>query len=208
MQGQGRLGQFGRVDIDHDRPRVPRERRPIVADLPDVEPAAQHQDQIGVLNDEITRPIADRARPARVERVGVGQQVMGVPPGHHRRAESLDERVGRRQRPREPHARPGHDHRPLSAGEFREDGRDHRLQRRSLERVLLTPRVRRDGRVGFVVQRVEALQRVGLDHGALDIAGHIHPDGSRSPPDAPARIAFSKTTRVRNGSWQCCRRIW
>ncbi len=118
---EGGLGELVAVGIDHDQLRPLGEGLPVVADLTDIEPAAQHQHEVGILQGEIAAPVADGAGPADRQRMALPDQVMGVEGGGDRQARLLDEGEKVVRRAGDAHAGAGHDDWPLGAGEAGEN---------------------------------------------------------------------------------------
>ena len=175
---QRRLGELGLVHVDHHLERGSGERIPVEADLADVEPAAQHQQDVGVLHREIARPVPNRARLAHEQRIVVGHQVVGVESGGHGQAEPLRDLQETLGLTGDAHAGSGHHHRALRGREAGEQGIHRRLQRRAFEHPRL---VRQAGR--RVSGRIEADLGLGIDAHALDVDRHIDPGGPRAPSD-------------------------
>ncbi len=74
-----RLADLRLVDVHHHQLRVLGERAERVADLADVQAAAQHDDQVGRLHDEVAGAVAHGAGTAAVQRMVGGQDVVRVP---------------------------------------------------------------------------------------------------------------------------------
>src|SRR5687767_6902167 len=87
----GRLLQLRPVDVDDHLIRGAREVLPRVADLPDVEPAADDENEVGVLNGEVPGPVADRSRTAGEEPMVARDDVVCVESRHERNAKALGE---------------------------------------------------------------------------------------------------------------------
>src|SRR6185503_11802121 len=62
------LLELDRVDVDPGLEGLAREALPVVADLADVEPAAENQKEVGALRHHVAAAVADRARPTAIER--------------------------------------------------------------------------------------------------------------------------------------------
>ena len=95
MDGQvgkdGRLGKLRLINVDHDPEGMVGEGRELVADLADVETASKDQRDVGVLQREVTGALANAARPSRVQRVLIPQQVSGVPRRTDGNAKAIDD---------------------------------------------------------------------------------------------------------------------
>ena len=112
-----RLRQLGRVHVHHDLVGVAGEVLPGVAHLADVEPAAQDQQEVGVLHGEVAGPVADRALAPHVARVVSRHEVVRVESGDDRDLEAIDQSRERIRGAGEPHAG-----RPPGAPDARRDG--------------------------------------------------------------------------------------
>src|SRR5262249_57774569 len=73
-----RLGQFSGIDVDADLEGVRRECFPVIADLPDVESRAKHEQQIGVLHNEVRRALPEDPRPPAIQWVASGYRVVSA----------------------------------------------------------------------------------------------------------------------------------
>ncbi len=90
IHGHRRFMQFRFVDIYHNLISIFRKFFIIITDLSDIHPTAKHQQQITVLDYEITASGPHTARPSTVKRVPVPQQIMGIPRGHHRNLQGIN----------------------------------------------------------------------------------------------------------------------
>src|SRR5688572_430004 len=73
-----RLPELERVDVHDDLVRVPREVLPGVADLANVQPAAEDEQDVRVLHGEVARAIADGSGTSGEQRVVARDDVVRV----------------------------------------------------------------------------------------------------------------------------------
>ncbi len=86
-----RLLQFERINVDDGLEGCSGKIRPIVADEPDVQPAAKHEQEVSVLHRKISRAIADRTGTSRIAGMLVPQQIIGIPCRDRGHAELLED---------------------------------------------------------------------------------------------------------------------
>ena len=56
---QRRLVEFSGIDVDHDAMGIGRKTPPVVAHEADVQPAPENEHEVGILDREVTGPIAE-----------------------------------------------------------------------------------------------------------------------------------------------------
>ena len=167
----GRLAQLGLVDIDVDHMRRARERRPVVARLPNVQTRAEDDQEVRVLHDEVARARADRAGPPAEQGMVRRDQIVG-PRGDDRNPQAFGQCDEVIERAREPHARASHQHRTLCKRELFDDARAARVEfgggdDRMRARVCVLP--------GHI-----ALERLGFDLRRLHVDRNVEPHRPRS----------------------------
>ena len=140
---------------------------PRVADLADVQPAAEHDDEVRVLDGEVAAAIADRSRAPREQRMIARDEVVGVETGGYRNAEPFREREKLGGNTGEPHPRSGVEDRTLGHTKALDEPGNVVLARRRRRRLRL-------------LRRIEPLERGRVDVRRLDVHRDVQPYGARA----------------------------
>ena len=165
--------ELDRIHIDPDLVGGAREGRPIVADLADIEPAAEHQQEVRTLRDHVAAAIANRAGASGVERMLFPDIVAAVEAGDDGDAELVDQLQECLVVPAQPNAAAGENHRPLRLLQPGEDVAHGGLD------VGFAPRL-------VDLGGVEALQSLGIDHCRLNVERDVQP--ARTRPAAGGQV--------------------
>jgi len=166
---------------------LPREGLPVIAGLPDVETRSEYQEKVGTLHGEVSGAVADRALPSAKERVVGGDQVVrpGSGDGH---AETVAEFVEFNGGMSGADAGAGEYHRSLCPSDSIENfpaiGRE----------LLAVNRIE----CAFILGRVVAAKRRGIDGHALDIHRDVEParTGASTLREVPGALEV-----VADGKW-------